>query len=424
MSPERTKSELIDALKEHSADGQLLDVIEAQLDKRWPHWKEKQKIDIRRRTLTEAEVMAQIDSALERAAGISKAKYESSNVVVNLLSTFGDASGSASITFMKNLNLTFPARETVIAGLVEMNGSDAELLHNQANGIGTFLRGAGQEARDSLVNAWIQTSVTDSKLAGELVNWIGWQHLTVTTEQLNQLIQSAQNALIQNAELRNEFNKCFVDKHESYGSSNIYKYGNIQIPTEVAEIIKSDELETLRMQAALLHQAQIEKENLTKHLSSLSFLDRVKYFQQIKSSKLEKAADDCWNRDWGTCSETELAQYSADEIQKLIEWCESQSRMQFARPQLHERRHQLRLDAMDQVRENLKLFPVESWLNELLQIDGIPIEHYPVELAAQATTEWFASLEPEIKKKFLNLSKSTHLRIWTKVVDRLSPPMS
>jgi len=94
--------------------------------------------------------MAQIDSALERAAGISKAKYESSNVVVNLLSTFGDASGSASITFMINLNLTFPARETVIAGLVEMNGNDAELLHNQANGVGAFLRGAGLEVGDTV----------------------------------------------------------------------------------------------------------------------------------------------------------------------------------------------------------------------------------------------------------------------------------
>ena len=350
-------------------------------------------------------------------------KYESSNVVVNLLSTFGDASGSASIIFMKNLNLTFPARESLIAGLAEMNGNDAELLYNQANGIGAFLRGAGLDVRNTVVNAWIQTSTSDSKLAGELIRWIGRMKLVVTLDQVNRLIDSAHFELIRNAELRNEFNECFVDEYIScYNSNNELRSCNFAIPPELAEIIKLDELEVLRIQSSRLEKAQIEKENLAKHLSSLSFYDRVKYFQQIKSSKLEKAIYDCWNNDWGTCSETELVQYSADEIQELINWCESQSRMYYARPQLHERRHQLRLHAMNQVRENLKAFPIESWLNELLLIDAIPIEHYPVELAAQATSQWFASLDPEVGKKFLSLILSTKLRVWKKVESRLISP--
>jgi hypothetical protein len=82
-------------------------------------------------------------------------KYKSNNVIVNQLYTFGDASGSGSITFMKTFHLTFPDKDTVIAGLVEMNGSDAELLRYQANGIETFLRNEGQAVRDTVVNAWI-----------------------------------------------------------------------------------------------------------------------------------------------------------------------------------------------------------------------------------------------------------------------------
>ena len=65
-SPDRTKSELMDAHTEYSADGHLLDAIEAQLDMCCPHWNDKPKPVIRMRPLTEDEVMAQIDAAFEK----------------------------------------------------------------------------------------------------------------------------------------------------------------------------------------------------------------------------------------------------------------------------------------------------------------------------------------------------------------------
>jgi hypothetical protein len=349
-------------------------------------------------------------------------KYKSNNVIVNQLYTFGDASGSGSITFMKTFHLTFPDKDTVIAGLVEMNGSDAELLRYQANGIETFLRNEGQEVRDTVVNAWIKTSVSDSKLAGELVRWIGNLLLKVTEEQLNQLIQSARKVLIRNAELRKEFNKCFVDPNGSYCMTNKFQYINIEIPTEVVEIIKFEILEEQRIQSTLLQQAQFEKENLKRFLSSLSFYERVKYFQQNNSFKFQDSIRGCWNIHWGTCNDTELAQYSADAIQQLIDWCNGLSSMYYAIPQLHDRRHQLRQEAMNRIRENLRYFPVESWLNILIQIESIPIEHYPVELSKYATEEWFTSLEAEIREKIVDLLMGTKLKIWSKVVKRLTPP--
>jgi hypothetical protein len=65
QNPERTKLELMNSRKEHSADGSLLDAIEAQLYLRWPNWKDLPKPFIRKRKLTEDELMAQIDAALE-----------------------------------------------------------------------------------------------------------------------------------------------------------------------------------------------------------------------------------------------------------------------------------------------------------------------------------------------------------------------
>jgi len=47
------------------ADGYLLDAIQNHLDAKYPYWDEKPSTVIRRRALNKAEVMAQIDSALE-----------------------------------------------------------------------------------------------------------------------------------------------------------------------------------------------------------------------------------------------------------------------------------------------------------------------------------------------------------------------
>ena len=64
-APERTKTELVKSLQEHLADGYLLDAIQNHLDAKYPYWDEKPSTVIRRRALNKAEVMAQIDSALE-----------------------------------------------------------------------------------------------------------------------------------------------------------------------------------------------------------------------------------------------------------------------------------------------------------------------------------------------------------------------
>jgi hypothetical protein len=349
---------------------------------------------------------------------------QSNNVVVNILLSQGTTEGSCVERFIRVIYSVFSARETLVLGLQEISGNDAVMLCEQANGIAYIIRHLSESSRDSVIQAWLETSSTDSKLGAELVFWIGQYKIDVSTSVFKQFLTYAEEELVRSKEKRDLFVRLFLDPEKYWPIHRLENYRSIEIPTELAEIIRLEELEALKIQASLLQQAQVEKENLTRHLSSLSFFDRVKYFQQIKSSKLEKAAYDCWNKDWGTCSETELVQYSADEIQELINWCESQSRMYYARPQLHERRHQLRLHAMNQVRENLKAFPIESWLNELLLIDAIPIEHYPVELAAQATTEWFASLEPEVGKKFLSMLMGTKLRVWTKVVDRLTPTKS
>lgn len=131
-----------------------------------------------------------------------------------------------------------------------------------------------------------------------------------------------------------------------------------------------------------------------------------------------------WKPEWSRCSDEEIAALNAESTQRLIDHCESNSVLNSlgVLQRLYDRRHQLRLTAMGEIRRRYGTMSLQDQLTELVVATTTPISHFPVELANFVTDDWLGTIPERQKADFLFQLSTSKLRAWIKARKRLSAP--
>lgn len=167
-----------------------------------------------------------------------------------------------------------------------------------------------------------------------------------------------------------------------------------------------------------------QRENYFRSLAALPFENRVTAIVEDKSidpySNLGEWIE--WKSEWSRCSDEEVAALNAESIQRLIDLCEGNLVVRFSEvlTRLYDRRHQLRQEAMDEIRRKYSSMSPRDQLTELVVAASTPIAHFPVELAKVVSDDWLDTLPERHRADFLAQIRTCRLRAWVKARERLS----
>lgn len=129
-----------------------------------------------------------------------------------------------------------------------------------------------------------------------------------------------------------------------------------------------------------------------------------------------------WIPEWNRSSAEEIAALSVESLDHIIDLCEHGyfPWSRDLRQELYDRRHQVRQDAMESIRQEYKGMSAEQQLTKLVVLTSIPIAHYPVELAEFVSPDWLASLPAMQRDNFIRKITACKLRIWVRARKKLS----
>lgn len=354
-----------------------------------------------------------------------------SNHVVEIISGIGpschyggcNTCGGYSV-FKRELDKRLPDQSEINKGLELMNSHDLELLRDHGLSINMYLEELQEVERNRIIGAWLAYAETNSKFAYGLVWWAMRKKLKLSESEIAKLLGYAVPAIVQNRKdrdwLRNIEGLINLKGHGLCLTSPLGSFDIVALPKEIIYAFRQDDLDDQKERervAELSRQDEIERIEYLDELSHLSFYDKVK---ALKFGRKIYYTDLKARPNWLILSEVDLTSLDGAHTQQLIDWCNDLGFGNDVMSKLYERRHQIRLAAMNQVRVMLKNIPIEGWLTHLLLEQTTPIDHYPAELTDHATTEWLDSLVPDVRNRFLNMIKGTKLRIWKKVAARLA----
>ena len=349
----------------------------------------------------------------------------------------------------------FPDKVELIKHLKAFTGKDAILLTRKSRSVYAIIISLFREEQRDLFEYWAENLVDDPDLAFEVLKWCKFR---IPTKLKEQLIRNAETCFLKSRSARNELRRslrfCFED--------------DIQLPDSIITVIQADKEEEREK-----YRADREEEREKYRLEELACKKRTEYYktflekpflqrlhliisdeeldwninmarrrylknaQMITSDqKLDRERPrhqkdvqndlDPWD-EWikwrsalSKCSAQDFASLNLEEVQSLIDLCLKVYDIDChdALKYLYDRRHCLRIEAMEQFRQDYGHLTPEEQLNILLS-KFVCIEHFPIELTNAVTHEWLSSLSEFDKNLFLSMLKQTRLRKWVKVRDRL-----
>jgi hypothetical protein len=264
------------------------------------------------------------------------------------------------------------------------------------------------EERSALLDFWIAESLDDPDIALGVLAWTRYGR-ELPERLLRGLLAAAEPGLLRDRELRDKL----VASHLTLNQTHV--------PDGLMAVLRRDR----DVEDAALREAELRTQRHLDYLESLSkmpFADRVPLILADKSISRED-----WQRfgvAWKACSDEEIWSLDAAAVQYLIDLCVAAGSSGWDVPlkRLYDRRHQLRLLAIEALRRDYSHLPPRGQLDVVVRDHTIPVAHYPPELAEHVTLEWLMTLSDDEKTRFLAALDKTRLRIWMKARNRCLPP--
>jgi hypothetical protein len=301
--------------------------------------------------------------------------------------------------FLLRLRQAFPNEDDLVKSLKTLTGTDVSQMRNDQNCMPQVLNSLSEDVRKTILESWMQNIMNDRDLALAILLWTQYGK-SLPQSMVYELLLAAESLLISSRKLRDNLRKL------------------LQILTELPPGLKSaiekdmcEEEEKLK--AAYL--AAKERNDYLDGLASISFTERVPRILVDQSIKYQD-----WREIWSICTDGDIETLKAEDVQKLIDLCEANQSYRWtdALKKLYDKRHQLRLAAIERFRHQYGQMNPHEQLSLLIRNLTVPIEHYPVELAQYVTPHWLETLTKEERDHFSELLNHTHLRTWKKVRER------
>jgi len=321
--------------------------------------------------------------------------------------------------FFSFLQKEFPDKTELIKNLKALTGKEAvSLTRQRASLFAIIINLSWCEQRD-LLEYWVHNSVDDPDLAFEVLKWA---RFLIPVGLKEQFLINAETCFLKSRSARDELKR----RIEDFSFSK-----EIKLPDCIVMAMQADE-EDDREKDRLKELAYKKRAEDYDALLKKPFLQRLHLI--LSYEKLDRAVtrkrnpkDIKGNSEWiywrsalGKCSASDFASLNIKEVQDLIDLCAKEFGFwcHKALNYLYDRRHCLRIEAMEQFRQDYGHLTPEEQLNILLS-KSVCIEHFPIELTSAVTHEWLDSLSEFDKNLFLSMLKQTRLRKWGKVRDRL-----
>jgi hypothetical protein len=264
------------------------------------------------------------------------------------------------------------------------------------------LKNITEDKRQIVLDSWMQSIGEDSDLAVGILLW--------ARNEMNLPEGSLQRILISAAESRLVLRRSIRDDLRDMSLAGL------DLPSRLSTAFVQDranDKEKLVQQELNVRARQ----NYLNGLSEKSFPERVAIILADQTIKYQD-----WRDSWSICTDSDLEKLDAASVQDLIDLLNANMayRWSAALQKLTDRRHLLRLAAMEKFRVAHRTLLPEQQLSLLVHDPSVPIGHYPKELAEHVSTEWLNMLTAEERSRFLEMLSTTRLRIWMRVRKRLS----
>jgi hypothetical protein len=310
--------------------------------------------------------------------------------------------------FVAKLRKAMPDQAELVECLKRLSGLDVVRLKDKWGSIHFVLGTLSDEERSALLEFWIAESSDDPDIALGVLAWTRYGR-ELPERLLRGLLAAAEPGLLRDRELRDKL----VASHLTLNQTHV--------PDALVAALRRDRDDD----DAALREAELRTQRHLDYLESLSkmpFADRAPLILADKSISRED-----WQRfgsAWKVCSDEEIGSLDAAAVQHLIDLCVAagSSGWDLLLKRLYDRRHQLRLAAIDALRRDHGHLPPRGQLDVVVHDHTIPVAHYPPELAEHVTPEWLMTLPDHERTRFLAALDETRLRIWKKARDRCVLP--
>ena len=301
--------------------------------------------------------------------------------------------------FVARLHHAFPNQDVLVDDLRNLVGDDASQITNNHNCMPQVLDSLPQEVRKVILDSWLQNIDDDSELAFAILLWTQCGK-GLTQRMVYKILVGAESLLIHSRQIRDNLRNSLQ--------------ADIQVPLRLRTALEKDIREDEEKSNAA-YKAAKERNEYLDALSNMRFGERVACIVADQSIKWQDRREA-----WSACTDQEIETLEAADVQQLIDRCEANQSYRWAEAlkKLYDKRHQLRLLAMEKIRRQYGQIPPHDQLLSLVRSPAVPIENYPIELSQYVTPQWLETLTIQEKDHFLKLLNNTRLRTWKKVRQR------
>lgn len=303
--------------------------------------------------------------------------------------------------FREELWKAFPKREHLIAALTTLPGEVLVTLRGAPDSVARVLDALADEEREEVVENWATMAGTDPELALWTLRVVGCGAKLPDTV-IGRLLATASPLIQASRPLRDKLRRVLPHIAEW--------------PACLRPILRADRRED-REKAEDARKAAELRAAYLDGLSGLSFPERVETI--LKDPSIDRWRG--WREEWTYCDISDIADLDLPAIQTMIDALEADGhyRWEDALRKLYDRRHEIRLCAMEATRQRLRELTPEHQLLAVIRDRDIPIEHFPVELAAVVTKDWLDGLLSSDRERFVSLAAASRLKVWRKTCESI-----
>ena len=294
--------------------------------------------------------------------------------------------------------------------LAGLTGSEVELLESRAPAFSTVLSLLSKNERLFVHREWLQRVGADPILAVGILLWTSYG-ASLADRGASIVIEAATPRLLGRRDLRNDLRKMLL------ADSAI----RCSLPYSLSRALQSDEDDDRRSRDESVRGQSLKAQACREYcqvIADMPFELRVPAIRLNDNLFSSRA----WVNNpsvmstWTECTATEMDGLSAESTQKLIDLCEESYlfRRSEVLKRLYDRRHQLRHISMDDIRRKHSSMSSRDLLTELVLDGSVPVEHFPVELAKEVTSDWFSALPAKRQGQFVAQLAACKLRVWVR----------